>query len=272
MRPLLFTLFLLHSCLREGNSNLPEDLTLLKTDFALRLYQSVAEDRNGTNVVISPARVTIPLEMLEFGAQGNTGWQLAESPGYTTQDQTVRQFLHAINAKLPNSRQGTKMELACTLFVQAGMSLSPCFLEQVSWWGNCSLEPANLSEPNSTTVQTEDWASRQSAGKRKIVHLDEDMSGEGPGGWTWDRGGAAFAQLVLVGTMSFQSAWWQRFSSTDTQLLPFTCAQGFVLQVPVKYQMAEVSYGQYQEPVGHQTEALALAYLGSAESTPGAAS
>lgn len=74
----------------------------------------------------------------------------------------------AIYAKLRNSRQGTKMELACTLFVQAGMSFSPCFLEQVSWWGNCSLEPANLSEPNSTTIQTKDWASRQSAGKRKL--------------------------------------------------------------------------------------------------------
>lgn len=70
------------------------------------------------------------------------------------------------------------------------------------------------------------------------------LAGEGPGGWTWDQDGAAFAQLVLVGTMSFQSAWWQRFSSMDTQLPPFTCAQGFVLQAPVMYQMAEVSCGE----------------------------
>lgn len=70
------------------------------------------------------------------------------------------------------------------------------------------------------------------------------LAGEGPGGWMWDQGGAAFAQLVLVGTMSFQSAWWQRFSSTDTQLLPFTCEQHFVLQAPVMYQMAEVSCGE----------------------------
>lgn len=30
----------------------------------------------------------------------------------------------------------------------------------------------------------------------------------------------------------------------DTQLLPFTCAQGLVLQVPMMYQMAEVNYGE----------------------------
>lgn len=69
---------------------------MLKTEFALRLYQSVAEDRNGTNVVISPVHVTIPLEMLEFGAQGNTGWQLAESPGYTTQGRRLHVLLFTL--------------------------------------------------------------------------------------------------------------------------------------------------------------------------------
>lgn len=80
----------------------------------------------------------------------------------------VRDFLHVIYAKLPSSRQGTKMELACTLLVQVGMLLSHCFVEQVSWWGNCSLEPANLRESNGTTIQAEERASRQSAVKRKL--------------------------------------------------------------------------------------------------------
>lgn len=83
MWPLLFALFLLHSCLCGGNRDLREHLTLLKTELALRLYQSVAADRNGTNIVISPSGVSIPLEILQFGAQGNTGRQLAEALGYT---------------------------------------------------------------------------------------------------------------------------------------------------------------------------------------------
>lgn len=83
MRPLLLTLFLLHSCLPRANSNLPEDLKLLKTELALRLYESVAADRNGTNIVISPISVSIPLGILQVGAQGSTGQQLAEALGYT---------------------------------------------------------------------------------------------------------------------------------------------------------------------------------------------
>lgn len=71
------------------------------------------------------------------------------------------------------------------------------------------------------------------------------LAGDEPGGPVWEHGGgAALAQLALVSTMSFQSTWRQRFSSADTQLLPFTGAQGLVLQVPMMYQMAEVNYGE----------------------------
>lgn len=82
MRLGLFTLFLLHSCLHGGQGDLREDLTLLNTELALRLYQDATAPRDGTNVVISPAGVSLPLEILQFGAQGNTGQQLARALGY----------------------------------------------------------------------------------------------------------------------------------------------------------------------------------------------
>ncbi|XP_021533877.1 serpin E3 [Neomonachus schauinslandi] len=255
MRLGLFTLFLLHSCLHGGQGDLREDLTLLNTELALRLYQDATAPRNGTNVVISPAGVSLPLEILQFGAQGNTGQQLARALGYAIHDQRVKEFLRTVYATLLNSGQGTKMELACTLFVQAGTPLSPCFVEHISQWANSSIEPAHLSELNSIGSQANEWAS----GKIK---------GDDAGGPTWERGGGggAFAQLALVSTMSFQSTWRQRFSSTDTQLLPFTGAQGLVLQVPMMYQMAEVNYGQFQDHAGHQVRVLELPYLGSSVS------
>lgn len=65
------------------NGRLHEDLTMLKTEFALHLYRSVAAGRNESNFVISPAGVTLPLEVLQFGAQGNTAQQLVQALGYT---------------------------------------------------------------------------------------------------------------------------------------------------------------------------------------------
>ncbi|PNI43631.1 SERPINE3 isoform 4, partial [Pan troglodytes] len=48
MPPFLITLFLFHSCCLRANGHLREGMTLLKTEFALRLYQSVAACRNET--------------------------------------------------------------------------------------------------------------------------------------------------------------------------------------------------------------------------------
>lgn len=52
------------------------------TEFAINLYQQLAEPGNRTNLIISPASVIISLELLQFGAQGNTFAQLENALGY----------------------------------------------------------------------------------------------------------------------------------------------------------------------------------------------
>ncbi|KAI4538721.1 hypothetical protein MG293_010988 [Ovis ammon polii] len=284
MWSLLLALLLLHVCPTRGASNLHEDLTLLRTDLALRLYRSVAAAGNQTNLVLSPAGAFIPLELLQFGARGNTGRQLAQALGYTVHDPKVREWLRAVYAVLPSTSPGAKLELACILYVQTGTPLTPCFVEQVSRWANSSLELANLREPNSTAMLANGWGPRQTTGDGPVG----SASGSG--------GGVESAQLVLVSTMSFQSAWRHQFSFSDTQLLPFTCPQGLALEVPMMYQMAEVNHvlgagpsqgpalsvslgsrdrtdppsteppGQFQDPAGHQVGVLELPYLGNAAS------
>ncbi|XP_038165826.1 serpin E3 [Arvicola amphibius] len=251
---LMVTLFLLSSCFSAGGgSPLSEGLWLLKTEFALHLYRSAASERNGTNFVISPASVSLSLEILQFGARGNTGWELASALGYSVQDPRVREFLHAVYTALHNSSQGIGMELACTLFMQTGTPLSPCFVEQVSWWTNSSLAPANFREPNSTATEVSRGSPRQSTGKGK----PSPQSGEA---------GTVSSWLSIVSTMTFQSTWQRRFSSMASQTMPFTCAHGLVLQVPTMHLVAEVSYGQFQDAAGHRVDALELLYLGSTAS------
>lgn len=82
-------------------------------------------------------------------------------------DPRVREWLRAVYATLPSASPGAKLELACTLYVQEGTPLAPCFVEQVSRWANSSLEPANLREPKGTTLLANGWASRPTAGKGK---------------------------------------------------------------------------------------------------------
>ncbi|XP_042541309.1 serpin E3 [Dipodomys spectabilis] len=251
MPPLLQVILFLSPCVAGTRaSHLLEGLRLLKTEFALRLYHSVAAGRNGTNFVISPTGVALSLEILQFGAQGNTGRQLTSALGYTVHDLRVRDCLYTAYATLRNSSHGTVMELACNLFVQEGTPLSPCFVEQISWWANSSFQPADLRDPNSTTIQANEGLSRQT-------------TGENPGDPLWELVSTMSAQLVLVSTMTFQNTWQRRFSSMDSQPLPFTCVHGLVLQVPMMHQMAEVNYGVFRDAVGHEVGVLELPFLGN---------
>lgn len=59
-----------------------DELKELKTEFAIKLYQQVSEAENRTNLVVSPASVAVSLELLQFGAQGNTLMELQDALGY----------------------------------------------------------------------------------------------------------------------------------------------------------------------------------------------
>lgn len=76
--------FLLLFCvLNIGSCENHNDLKNLETDFALTLYQKLAERHNGTNLVISPASISFSLGLLQFGARGNTFGQLKHALGYS---------------------------------------------------------------------------------------------------------------------------------------------------------------------------------------------
>ncbi|EHH58609.1 hypothetical protein EGM_08495, partial [Macaca fascicularis] len=248
----LVTLFLLHSCFLQANGHLREGMTLLKTEFALRLYQSVAACRNETNFVISPAGVSLPLEILQFGAEGSTGQQLADALGYTVHG---KRPAHMRIQQRQKKKKKRGYELCGLTFIPLTSSI---FHPVIAYSGKCfssSLQTVNIPRKHSACMcqECEAWGKgsvRDSAFNSLSTHAL----------------GSAFAQLVLVSTMSFQGTWRKRFSSTDTQILPFTCAHGLVLQVPMMHQMAEVNYGQFQDTAGHQVGVLELPYLGSAVS------
>ena len=84
MRRLLMTSLLL--CLRllassHGDSNLGD------REFALRLYASLRETENSSNLLVSPASVSLGLRLLMMGARGNTLTQLQSLLGYHTNSQ-----------------------------------------------------------------------------------------------------------------------------------------------------------------------------------------
>ncbi|KAK1167747.1 putative serpin E3 isoform X2 [Acipenser oxyrinchus oxyrinchus] len=244
-------LFLCLWVVKKGGSHLQDTLKELNTEFAVSFYQKLAETENNSNLIVSPASVSVTLGLLQFGAKGNTFSQLESALGYNVNDHRVQEFLHRMYEDVTNSSQSTVLQLACALFVQNGTKLSPAFAQYVSSWVNSSLQQANFSEPNRTRTQISQWVHSQSGGE-----ITDVMS--------CDLIGSTLTQIAMVNIVFFKSTWQKEFLITETQNLPFTIADGSTLKVPMMYQAAEVNFGQFKTPAEQRFTVVELSYLGNA--------
>ncbi|NWR06537.1 SERP3 protein, partial [Paradoxornis webbianus] len=255
MLPILFSAFILSACcLTKGNCISYDELKELKTEFAISLYRHVSEAENRTNLVISPASVAVSLELLQFGAQGNTFTELQDALGYSIHGNILKKILivlhFVINSqlyKVADSSQGTVVQLGCSLFVDAGVRLSPDFAERAAHWANSSLLQTNLTDPN--TTHTQEW-------------ITSDLADGDVHGMTLESTGSSLSQLTLMSTLYFRSMWQKKFSLMDSQMLPFTTPEGSTLKVPTMHHTAEVNYGQFQTAALEAFSVVELPYLG----------
>ncbi|NXJ81630.1 SERP3 protein, partial [Trogon melanurus] len=258
MLPIFFSAFILSACcLTKGNCISYDELKELKTEFAINLYRHISEAENRTNLVVSPASVAVSLELLQFGAQGNTFMELQDALGYNIHGNVllekkkifVQDFLQAAYEGATDSRQGTAVQLACSFFVDASVQLSPVFAASVGRWANSSLQQTNFTDPNRTTAQIQEWITGNLG--------DRDVRGT-----LLESAGSPFSQVTLVSTMYFKSTWQKKFSFMDTQMLPFTTMEGSTLKVPTMHHTAEVNYGQFQTAALEGFSVVELPYLG----------
>ncbi|NXA79708.1 SERP3 protein, partial [Thryothorus ludovicianus] len=242
MLPILFSVSILSAwCLTKGDCISYDELKELKTEFAISLYRQVSEAENRTNLVVSPASVAVSLELLQFGAQGNTFTELQDVLGYSIHGNVLQKYL------LSYIFQGTVIQLGCSLLVDAGVQLLPDFSERAAHWANSSLLQTNLTDPNTTHVQ--EWVTKDLA--------DEDVRG-----MTSESAGSSLSQVTLVSTLYFRSMWQKKFSFSDSQMLPFITPEGLTLKVPTMHHTAEVNYGQFQTAALEAFSVIELPYLG----------
>ncbi|NWS40244.1 SERP3 protein, partial [Probosciger aterrimus] len=250
MLPIFFSAFVLSaSCLTKANCISYGELKELKAEFAINLYRHVSEAENRTNLVVSPASVAVSLELLQFGAQGNTFTELQDALGYNIHDQSVQEFLHSMYKGVTDSSQGMVVQLACSFFVDAGVQLSPHFAVRAVHWANSSLQRTNFTDPYITTAQIQDSITGN-LGDGDVRSMQLESTGSPP------------SQVALVSTMHFKSMWQKKFSFMDTQMLPFTTAEGSTLKVPTMHHTAEVNYGQFKTAALEAFSVVELPYLG----------
>uniref|UniRef100_A0A8C2DVD0 Serpin peptidase inhibitor, clade E (nexin, plasminogen activator inhibitor type 1), member 3 n=1 Tax=Cyprinus carpio TaxID=7962 RepID=A0A8C2DVD0_CYPCA len=226
---LLLCLWLLERC--QGNSH-----NDLHTQFGISLYQTLTEMENNSNLIVSPASVSLCLGLLQLGARGNTLAQLEETLGYDVNGKR----------KLAAHLDGVRLQLANALFVQSGVKLLPEFTQHALGWGNSSLLSVNFSNPNHTHSRLQQWTHSQSKGDESQEEASRQDS---------------LLHMALLSTVVFHGAWQKQFLFTDTQNLPFSLSDGSTVKVPMMYQSTEVNIGHFRLPSEQEYTVMELPYL-----------
>ncbi|XP_077072746.1 putative serpin E3 isoform X2 [Siphateles boraxobius] len=237
---LLVCLWLLERC--HGNRSLGNSLNDLHTQFGVSLYQTLTETENNSNLIVSPASVSLCLGLLQLGARGNTLAQLEGTLGYDVNDARVQDMLSRPQGDLGNSSDGVRLQLANALFVQSGVKLLPEFTKHALGWGNSSLLSVNFSNPNYTHSRLQQWARHQ---RKADDHLQTRAEQLGSGEAQEEASGRdSLLHIALLSTVVFHGAWQKQFLFTETQNLPFTLSDGSTVKVPMMYQSTEVNFEQ----------------------------
>ncbi|XP_077168120.1 serpin E3 [Paroedura picta] len=248
MRSISTPSFLLVLCsLNAGSYEHNENPKHLKAEFAFTLYQHLAEMENRTDLLVSPASISLALRLLQLGAKGNTSTQLEHALGYSNPHADLD--VPTLHKDGTNSSRENVAQLACALFIQTGMCLSPQFVRHAALWANDTVRHTNFSEPDRTAALINEWIAAN--------------TGDGePNSLSLETTGSPLNQIALVSTMNFKSAWQRKFTFMDTQPLTFTTAEGFTRKVPTMYLSAEVNYGEFLTDHLEWISVVELPYLG----------
>ncbi|TRZ02734.1 hypothetical protein DNTS_005420, partial [Danionella cerebrum] len=254
---LFFCLWLLEQ--GHGNSSLGSSLSELHTHFGISLYQTLTDTENNSNLIVSPASISLSLGLLQLGARGNTLAQLEATLGYDVNDVNVQDTMSRPQGDLGNSSEGVQLQLANALFIQSGVKLLPEFAQQALGWGNMSLMSVNFSDPNETRSGLQQWTRYQRKGEGHLQtqpeHLGSVVAEQA------SRPAGFLLHMALVSTLVFHGAWQKQFLLTETQNLPFSLSDGTSIKVPMMYQSSEVNIGHFQLTSEQEYTVLELPYL-----------
>ncbi|XP_027001229.2 probable serpin E3 isoform X2 [Tachysurus fulvidraco] len=248
MRHLSLTSFLCLMMVEMVFSCHGDSVTNSDTEFGTGLYQALAEKDNSSNLIVSPASISLSLRVLQLGARGNTLAQLERTVGFDSDDSSILEAEAGSQSScdLYDSAQGARLQFTNTLLIQSGTHLRPEFTQNAMQWCNSSLINVNFSLPNYTQGQSQEPTSSGEA---------RDAITEGS--W-W----VTVPSMALLSSVDFRGTWQKQFLFRRTQNRPFSLANGSTINVPMMYQSTKVMFGQFHLPTDHRYAVLELPYFG----------
>jgi len=219
--------------------------------FGLDLYRAVATGH--TNVVFSPASITLALAMARAGARGQTAAEMDAVMHAVASDDHAG-WLNALDQAL-SARSGTfkdesgqdlpvALRIANAPFAQQGMPLEKAYLEALAarYGGGLRLVDY-VAQTEKARALINGWVDAQT--EHRIPELLV------PGVLTPE------TRLALVNAIYLKAPWQTPFSADATKAGTFTRADGSTVQVPLMATTASLRYAS-----GEGWRAVEIPYIG----------
>lgn len=202
-----------------------DEATLVEANnaFAIALYQRLAAEDPGANVFLSPYSVSAALAMTYEGARGATASEMAQALCFPAQNGEVwpNQLLqHAFGQVMRRFNADTgpyELNIANALWSQ--LPLRQGFVDTMRADYDAGLFQADfLSKPEAERQRINRWVEQQTHDRIKDLmpkgSIDE------------------MTRLVLTNAIYFKGEWAKKFNKDGTRDMPFTLADGSLVDVP----------------------------------------
>jgi serine protease inhibitor len=211
--------------------------------FGRKLYQQVALVENkAQNVFISPLSISLALDMVNNGAQGETQTAIRKVLGHEQMSlDEINQGNTVLLDLLKHNKSDITLSIANSLWMKKGKDFHEAFLQQSQKYYDAQLSALDFSDAK-TITKINKWVDKQTNHKiTKIINEPIDPQ----------------TVLFLMNAIYFNASWATPFNETATKTGDFHLMDGTIKQAPLMLQS-----GYYDFVATDQFQAIRLPYKG----------
>jgi len=214
-----------------------QDMTLAGRNFALRLHQSLAQELEQENLILSPYSITQALALAYNGAAGDTAAEMSATLGWKEKPLAdVNEGNQQLSTLLERGN-GVVLNVANSVWYQQGVAMKKDYLNTLQDSYGAEAKGTNLGE-DTAMDQMNDWVNKKTEG------MIPSIFSEPPGG-----------VAVLINAIYFNGGWKDEFDPANTVDESFTLASGHNAQIPMMKRE-----GKYEYKEGEDWQAIRIPY------------
>ena len=218
--------------------------SLVRSDFATRLYDAIASTQPNANLFLSPFSVQVALALCAAGAKGETRRVLADLIGAPLDvAEQNRQYAAWLKSVQHTGGSHVQLTTANALWVQQGNHLQPDYLKTAAdIYGSACNEVDFLKLPDQAVHSINSWVENHTAGKIKELIGRQLITAD--------------TRLILTNAIYFKGKWADEFDMSHTWDEDWHGANG-IRKTPMMHRRGGYLYCENAD-----FQALDLPYLG----------